>query len=101
MTTNAEEARKRFYDTLQKLLDKQGNPFYFSHERQWAIINKSTSSFHEPCVAIDFLYRKEYLRLNVYIENDINLYTQFKQRKEEIEKDLGFKCIWDENCEKR
>ena len=98
--TNAEFARKQFFDTLQRELDAQGNPFFFTRGRQWAIIGRTTASFHEPCVAIDFLYQKEFLRINVYIEDDIPLYLSFKRRREEIEEKLGFRCVWDEKCEK-
>ena len=48
-----------------------GKPFFFTENKQWAIINKRTSNYHEPCVALDFLWRDEFLRINVYIENDI------------------------------
>ena len=82
----AEEARKKFWNTLRESLKEKGEPFFFTENKQWAIINKPTSNFHEPCVAVDFLWRDEFLRINVYIENDIPLYNKLKMRKEEIEK---------------
>lgn len=93
----AEEARTKFWNTLRETLKEMGEPFFFTENRQWAIINKRTSNYHEPCVALDFLWRDEFLRINVYIENDIPLYNKLKARKEEIESALGFKCLWKEN----
>jgi hypothetical protein len=93
----AEEARKKFWNTLRESLKEKGEPFFFTENKQWAIINKPTSNYHEPCVAVDFLWRDEFLRINVYIENDIPLYNKLKTRKEEIEKGIGCKCLWTEN----
>lgn len=93
----AEEARRKFWDTLRDTVKEQGDLFSFTEEKQWAIINKKSSNYHEPCVALDFLWRDEILRINVYIENDISLYNKLKMRKEEIERALGFKCLWKEN----
>ena len=80
----AEEARRKFWNTLRDTVKEQGDLFSFTEERQWAIINKESSNYHEPCVALDFLWRDEILRINVYIENDISLYNKLKMRKEEI-----------------
>ena len=93
----AEQARRKFWETLRNTIKEQGDPFYFTEEKQWAIINKGSSNYHEPCIAIDFLWRYEILRINVYIENDISLYSKLKARREEIEGALGFKCLWKEN----
>ena len=93
----AEEARKKFWNTLRETLKEMDEPFFFTENKQWAIINKQTSNYHEPCVALDFLWRDEFLRINVYIENDIPLYNKLKTRKDEIESELGFKCLWKEN----
>lgn len=94
---HAEEARKKFWDTLKVAVKEQGNSFFFTENKQWAIINRETSNYHEPCITVDFLWRDEILRINVYIENDIPLYVKLKARKDEIESALGFKCLWKEN----
>ena len=93
----AEQARRKFWNTIRETLKKMGEPFFFTENKQWAIINKQTSNYHEPCVALDFLWRDDFLRINVYIENDISLYSKLKARREEIEGALGFKCLWKEN----
>lgn len=89
----AEEARKKFWDALRVAAKEQGNPFFFTENKQWAVINRDTSNYHESCVAVDFLWRDEILRINVYIENDIPLYVKLKARKDEIESALGFGCL--------
>ena len=93
----AEEARRKFWSTLRVAVKEQGDLFFFTEEKQWAIINKESSNYHEPCVALDFLWRDEILRINVYIENNISLYKALKARREVIESALGFKCFWKEN----
>ena len=77
----AEEARTKFWNTLRETLEEKGKPFFFTENRQWAIINKRTSNYHEPCVALDFLWRYKFLRINVYIENDIPLYLLLWQNQ--------------------
>lgn len=95
---DTQEARRKFWDTLRTLLKEQGEPFYFAENKQWAVINRDEAfSYHKPCIAMDFLWRKGFLRINVYIENDIPLYNLFKSNKTVIERRLGFKCIWKEN----
>ena len=93
----AEEARRKFWSILRVTVKEQGDLFFFTEEKQWAIINKESSNYHEPCVALDFLWRDEILRINVYIENNISLYKELKARREEIESGLGFNCLWKEN----
>ncbi len=94
---DAEQARKNFWNTLRETLKQQDEPFFFTENKQWAIINKKTYNYHEPCIALDFLWIKEILRINVYIENNLSLYEKLKARKEEIENKLGFECMWIEN----
>ena len=93
----AEEARRKFWDTLRDVVKEEGNPFYFTENKQWAIINKPTANYHDPCVAVDFLWRDEILRINVYIEDNVFLYEDLRERKEEIESRLTFRCMWKEN----
>ena len=93
----AVEARKKFWETLRQVVEEKGSPFCLTENKQWAIINKKTANYHEPCVAVDFLWRYEFLRINVYIENNKTLYEKLKSRKEEIETALGFRCLWKEN----
>ena len=73
----AEEARMKFWNTLRETLKEMGEPFFFTENKQWAIINKQTSNYYEPCVALDFLWRDEFLRINVYIENLKIIFVEF------------------------
>lgn len=93
----AEEAREKFWDSLKEAVKAKGEPFYFTANKQWAIINQKSYNYHNPCLAVDFLWRKEIVRVNIYIENDLYLYEKLKKRKDEIESALGFKCAWKEN----
>lgn len=93
----ANEARQKFWDALKEVVKEKGEPFYFTTNKQWAIINQKSYNYHNPCLAVDFLWRKEILRVNIYIENNLYLYEKLEKRKDEIESALGFKCIWKEN----
>ena len=49
---DAEQARKNFWNTLRETLKQQDEPFFFTENKQWAIINKKTynytkSPFHD------------------------------------------------------
>lgn len=37
---DAEQARKNFWNTLRETLKQQDEPFFFTENKQWAIINK-------------------------------------------------------------
>ena len=98
--TNAEEQRKIFWELYKKFLINNGEPFYISECKQWAIVNKNSPSWSNPCLAMDFLCGKKFLRVNIYIRNDIELYDLLKRNKENLDK--GFypkKPEWIENNE--
>ena len=95
---DTEEARKKFWKVLRTALEEKGDPFYFTEKKGWAIVNRDNAySYHEPCIAMDFLWRRGFLRINAYIENNIPLYDLFKSNKDIIESQLGFRCLWKEN----
>ena len=96
--TNAEYTQQRFWHTMERKLEEKGYPFFFSSRTHYAVINRRSAYATKPCVAIDFLTRDQFVRINVYIHNDVSLYNYLKLKKEELESALGFKCLWNENC---
>ena len=98
--TNAEYAQQSFWETMDRKLEEKGYPFFFSSRTHYAVINRRSAYASKPCVAIDFLVQKQIVRINVYIQNDISLYNYLKIQKEDLETELGFKCLWNENCTK-
>jgi len=92
--TNAENERKTFWKIFHDVLKETGNPFMFTENKYWACINSNDSNWHRTIIAMDFLVQKEIFRINLYINNDIELFDMLLSRKEEIEKLLGFEVKW-------
>ena len=69
----AEQARRKFWNTLRESLKKVGEPFFFTENKQWAIINKQTSNYHEPCVALDFLWRDDLVSVFEESEQEVSI----------------------------
>lgn len=91
---SVETERNRFFETLQNELNLMGNPFIFKSSSFWATINKSSSNAQEPCIAIDFLVNEGYLRINLYIANDLELYELLEKRRDEIDDALYLPVKW-------
>lgn len=96
--TNAESERKYFWDTYQEILMENGEPFtlhlYRNADgtfRHYAQLNNYSLN---RSVSIDFIPVKGILRYGVYLANDVDLYDVLLEKKELIEKALGFNCIW-------
>ena len=91
--TNAEQQRIIFWEMFEKELNDQGNPFHISYRTHYATINRKspTSDF---CVSMDFLIQKEFLRVGVYIRDNIPAFEHLYNHKEKIESELNFKPTW-------
>ena len=91
--TNAELQQQRFWDLFNKELEAQGSPFIIKHRKHYATINKrsSDSGF---CLGLDFLYKKELVRVGVYMLDDVPAFDYLYAHKEEIEEQLGFQPNW-------
>lgn len=95
--TNAVKERKYFWAMYKEILNEQGNPFSFVSRNQYAIVNKKTTAWVEPCIAMDFLFKKSkmYLRVNVFIENDLRLYERLLKIRDKLDEDfLPIKPVW-------
>ena len=45
-------------------------------------------------LTVDFLYREKIVKINIYIENNVELFNLVHDKKEIIEQELGFKPQW-------
>ena len=102
MRINASEERRIFWGKYDEELIRNGEPFKLLHQKGsevtfWANVNKK-KSLVDLSLSADFLIQKEILRINIYIRKDINLYDYLFSKKDEIEKQLGFSPIWNDNC---
>lgn len=91
--TNAEMYQKKFWDLFNKELELQGNPFVIKHRKHYATINKRTSD-SGFCLGLDFLYRRELVRVGVYMLDNVPAFEFLFSHKDEIEKQLGFEPNW-------
>ena len=91
--TNAEQERKIFWEMFENELNNQGNPFYIAHRNQYATINKRSST-SDNCISMDFLVQKRFLRVGVYMRDNIPAFEYLYGCKAKIENELGFKPTW-------
>ena len=91
--TNAEFQQQRFWDLFNKELEQQGNPFIIRHRKHYATINKrsSDSGF---CLGLDFLYKKELVRVGIYMLDNVSTFDTLLAQKDTIEEQLGFIPNW-------
>lgn len=98
MKSSAPEERKIFWSIFEKKLVDIGNPFYICHgmngeTTHYASVNKYRS-FVNLGLTVDFLYRDEKVRINIYIQNDVDLFNYLHLNRGKIEQELNFKPQW-------
>ncbi len=96
--TNSEQ--NVFWNMLQCALDENGNPFIISPRSQYATIDKGKPNSN-LCLCCDFLLTKRFFRIGIYIQNDKQTpcFDRLYAQKDEIERKLGFKPIWNRQCQ--
>lgn len=91
--TNAAQQQQKFWDLFNKELQNQNNPFIIRHRKHYATVNKKSSD-SGFCLGLDFLYRKELVRVGIYLLDDISTFDFLHENKAEIEERLGFTPNW-------
>jgi len=96
--TNAQYEQKIFWNKFENKLIEIGEPISICYEhtgttRNFGCVNKRSARVPLGLV-IEFLYREEAIKLNIYIENDVRLFDYLYSMKEQIEEALGFKPQW-------
>lgn len=88
-----------FFGSLQMALDRSGNPFSISINGTAAAVNKKGS---KAWLALDFLVKKEFLRIAIYIPDDTKTryYDRLLAHRDEIEERLGYALTWLDKGEK-
>lgn len=96
--TQAQYEQKIFWRMFEKRLNELGNPFHICCEmggetKYFASVNKNNARVSLG-LTIDFLFKEEHVKINIYIENNIPLFERLYSQKEEIEKELQFTPKW-------
>lgn len=98
MLTPAQYEQKRFWNIFEKKLSECGNPFTICYEINGAVKYFASVNKKSPRVGlgltIDFLCRYKMVKINIYIENDVELFNCLLANKEKIESELGFSPKW-------
>lgn len=96
--TNAQYEQKIFWNIFEDRLKEKGNPFCICYEHIGTVRNFGCVNKYKARVAlglvIEFLYREEAVKINIYIENNVPLFNFLYIKKERIEEELGFKPQW-------
>lgn len=66
--------------------------------QNWYDISIGSSKLHVSCIVN---YDENNIRCDIYIPNDKELFVKLKNQKNSLEKELGFKFIWEELSEKK
>ncbi|MBO4472552.1 MAG: DUF4268 domain-containing protein [Clostridia bacterium] len=98
MKYDAEKEQEIFWDCFDEKLAEKGYPFGILHVKAgkvtpWATVNKN-KSFVNTCIAIDFSVRSKTLRLNIYIRNNLSLFSVLEENKAEINAMIGVPVEW-------
>ena len=98
MRIDIKAEQRKFWKTFDEKLIENGEPFSILHEKDgevtyWAVVNKK-HSFVDNALSIDFLVRAKKLRINIYVRNDLPLFSIFERNKQEIEAIVCEKLEW-------
>jgi len=90
----SQSERLEFWTMFNELLIEKGKPFNVRKATtdHWYDVAMGTSGIH---VAINLVNRESLICLEVYINDDKELFDKLYNQKENIESELGFKLIWD------
>ena len=97
--TNAEQERLLFWKLFEEELEKQGNPFHIEYRNHYATVNRKSAN-SDYCLSVDFLIRKQFVRVGLYMNDNVSAFEYMFAHKEEIEKHLGFQPMWTQSGEK-
>lgn len=97
--TNAEQERLLFWRLFEEELEKQGNPFHLEDRAYYATVNRKSAN-SDYCLSVDFLLRKQFVRVGLYINDDVPAFEYMLKHRSEIEERLGFQPMWTQRGEK-
>lgn len=98
MRIDVKTEQRKFWKTFEEKLVENGEPFSILYEKggevtYWAVVNKK-QSFVDNALSIDFLVREQKIRINIYVRNDLTLFSIFEKNKKDIESMVGMPLKW-------
>lgn len=90
----SQSERLEFWNMFNEVLINKGKPFNVrkATTNHWYDVAIGTSSAH---VGISLVNKESIICLELYINDDKDLFDKLFHEKEQIEEELGFKLIWD------
>lgn len=87
---NAQTARNEFWECFDNYLNEQGNKFYVTHikggKNQAAGTINNPSPMAMQTICCEFKYLENVILVQVYINQNTNLYERLHSKKEEFER---------------
>ena len=96
--TTAERERNIFWNMFEEELARRGDPFEIRHRTHYATVDQRSASSNY-CLSVDFLIQKRFIRVGIYMRDDIPAFEQIYTHKDEIENLLGFHPRWTQRGE--
>jgi hypothetical protein len=91
--TDSDLFRLEFWKGFSEYLSKQKTPFKSRkpQAQHWYDLSIGSSQIH---IALNIAVRENFLRIDLYIPDNKELYHELKAKREEIENKLGFEVDW-------
>lgn len=94
----AQQERDKFWNTFDRYLERQNNPFYVSHvkngKNQAAGNINNLSPMAMQTICCEYKYKYHEIWVLVYINHKVELYNYLYAKKDEIEENLGYEVDW-------
>ena len=98
MRIDVKTEQRKFWKIFDEKLIENGEPFSILHEKggevtYWAVVNKK-QSFVDNALSIDFLVREGKIRVNIYVRNDLPLFSRLEHFRKDIESMISVPISW-------
>ena len=90
----SQSERLEFWNKFNEVVEQNGKPFNIRKATtdHWYDVALGTSEAH---ISINLVNKSSYVVIDVYINNNKELFDKLMDKKDIIESELGFKLVWD------
>lgn len=90
----SQSERLEFWNKFNEVVEQNGKPFNIRKATtdHWYDVALGTSEAH---ISINLLNKSSYVVIDVYINDNKELFDKLMDKKDIIESELGFKLVWD------
>lgn len=95
---SAQLERDYFWGVFDKYVEKLGNKFFVTHKKNG--VNQAAGNINNispmamQTICCEYKYLEQTILVQVYINKNEKLFNYLHEKKEEIEKELGYKVEW-------